>query len=176
MSLEDSNAETVAQLAQLSAQLASDPSTRKEFLRLTKKVRPDVPFAELDIDDRIEAATRASDEKYAKLEKRLEDERITGSVEKARSTLRTRGLGDEEIAEVEKTMMDHGIADHEKAADFHRFMREQAAPTPEVSLDNRAFKGQPLLKDFLADPKGQMQRTAFQILHQMRKPVGQARF
>jgi len=43
MSLEDFSEEE-RELAHLSRQLANDPATRKEFLRLTKKIRPDVPM------------------------------------------------------------------------------------------------------------------------------------
>ena len=47
MSLEDISLEQRDELALLMKNLAEDPATRKEVLRLTKKVRPNLPIPEL---------------------------------------------------------------------------------------------------------------------------------
>ena len=51
MSLEDLSLEQRDELAALAKTLADNPQTRKDFLRLTKTARPDVPIPELDIDE-----------------------------------------------------------------------------------------------------------------------------
>jgi hypothetical protein len=43
-----SNEQTL-ELAALAKQLAENPETRKDFLRLTKKAKPDLPIPELEI-------------------------------------------------------------------------------------------------------------------------------
>jgi hypothetical protein len=51
MSLENVSLEARDELASLSQMLAENPETRKEFLRMTKKVKPDLPIPELDMED-----------------------------------------------------------------------------------------------------------------------------
>ena len=51
MSLEDLSLEQRDELALLAKQLADNPKTRKELLRLTKEVRPDMSIPELEIED-----------------------------------------------------------------------------------------------------------------------------
>ena len=46
MSLEDLSFEARDELALLARQMAEDPATRKDFLRLTKKIKPDMPIPE----------------------------------------------------------------------------------------------------------------------------------
>ena len=46
MSLEDLSLEARDELAALAKKLADSPNTRKEFLRLTKQVNPDMPIPE----------------------------------------------------------------------------------------------------------------------------------
>jgi len=53
MSLENLSLEARDELAQLAQTLAENPDTRKEFLRMTKRVKPDLPIPELDIEDYI---------------------------------------------------------------------------------------------------------------------------
>jgi hypothetical protein len=61
MSLEDMSNEQTLELAALARQLAENPETRKDFLRLTKKAKPDLPIPELEIED---ATTNAVSKAY----------------------------------------------------------------------------------------------------------------
>ena len=47
MSLENLSPEARDELAALAQKLADNPETRKDFLRMTKKVNPDLPIPEL---------------------------------------------------------------------------------------------------------------------------------
>jgi hypothetical protein len=51
MSLENLSLEARDELAALAQTLAENPDTRKDFLRMTRKVKPDLPIPELDIED-----------------------------------------------------------------------------------------------------------------------------
>lgn len=55
MSLEDMSLEAQQELAALAKTLADNPATRKQFLQLTKQVRPDVPIPEIEIEERTNA-------------------------------------------------------------------------------------------------------------------------
>ena len=65
MSLEDMSNEQTLELAALAKQLAENPETRKDFLRLTKKAKPDLPIPELEIED---ATTNAVSKAYERVE------------------------------------------------------------------------------------------------------------
>ena len=56
MSLENLSPQARDELAALAQRLADNPETRKDFLRMTKKVNPDLPIPELEIDDRTSSA------------------------------------------------------------------------------------------------------------------------
>jgi hypothetical protein len=50
--------------------------------------------------------------------------------------LRTKQLAesDADIADIEKLMIEKGIANHETAAEYHSWMKQAAAPTPSQFL------------------------------------------
>ena len=60
MSLENLSIEAQAELAALAKSLAEDPKTRKQFLQLTKQVRPDVPIPEIEIESIFEKFINAT--------------------------------------------------------------------------------------------------------------------
>ena len=51
MSLEDMSFEQRDQLALLMRELSDNPATRKDVLRLTKQIKPDLVIPELDIEN-----------------------------------------------------------------------------------------------------------------------------
>jgi hypothetical protein len=71
MSLENLSLEAQAELAALAKSLAEDPKTRKQFLQLTKQVRPDVPIPEIEIEERTNEALQAVTKRAESLEARL---------------------------------------------------------------------------------------------------------
>jgi hypothetical protein len=68
MSLEDLTPEARDELAILARQLAENPNTRKDFLRLTKKAKPDMPIPELEIEDATNAVVQKANERVERLE------------------------------------------------------------------------------------------------------------
>ena len=73
MSLENLSPDARDELAALAQQLAENPATRKEFLRMTKKVKPDLPIPELEIEDFTKNAMSKSEERVQALEAKLRE-------------------------------------------------------------------------------------------------------
>ena len=130
MSLEDLTPEARDELALLARQLAENPATRRDFLKLTKKAKPDMPIPELEIEESTSNAVQKAEDRVKALEAKLAERDALEELEKRRSKIRSRGLKDEEIAEVEKIMLEKGITQHDSAADYWDWMRQASAPTP----------------------------------------------
>ena len=137
-SLEDMAPEARDELALLARRLAENPATRKEFLRLTKKATPDLPIPELEIEDTVYAATNQAHARVEQLERKLREKDAMEELNRRRQSLVKKGkVSDEsEIEQVEKIMLERGITNHETAADFHKWMNEQAKPTPSAFSRN----------------------------------------
>jgi len=74
MSLEDLTPEARDELALLAKQLAENPKTRKNFLRLTREARPDMPIPEIEIEDRATQVFQQADERVQSLEAKLQQQ------------------------------------------------------------------------------------------------------
>jgi hypothetical protein len=120
MSLEDMSLEQRDELALLMKNLAEDPATRKEVLRLTKKVRPNLPIPELELEDYTERKVNAAEERVMQLEAKLREKDAVDELEKRRAKLKSKGLAqtDEDIQEIEKLMLEQGMTNHETAAQY----------------------------------------------------------
>ena len=119
MSLEDMSFDARDQLAALSQRLSEDPSTRKEFLRLTKRVNPNLPIPELDIEDRAMSLMSQADKRVEQMESKWAERDAIDRLKERRSNLLKSGLvkSESEINEVERVMLDKGITNHESAAE-----------------------------------------------------------
>jgi hypothetical protein len=170
MSLENLSLEQRDELASLAQSLAENPSTRKDFLRMTKKVNPNMPIPELDIEEQTFKALNASDARVQALEAKLREKEAQENLEKRRKTLMQKGLvsSEDEIEAVEKVMLEKKIADHETAAEYHRFMKEAAKPTP-TGYNPSAVRQFDLGK-YWKDPRGAAQQEAMRALADLRKP------
>ena len=132
MSLEDMAFEQRDQMALLMRELSDNPTTRKEILRLTKKVKPDLVIPELEIEEHTSNAVSAAQRRVESLEAQLRERDAIEDLEKRRSKLMKKGLiqDESEIEEVEKVMLEKGITNHEAAAEYWQWMKQSAAPTP----------------------------------------------
>jgi len=174
MSLENYSTEAIEELAALSKRLSEDPTTRKEFLRLTKKVHPDLPVPEIEIEEQVNRRIAAADQKVNDLEQKLRQRDVREELNKRRNALKEKGYvqSDDEILEVEKLMTEKGIANHETAADYWRHMKQAAVPTPGYP--------QPVMSrldvsGFMKNPVGAARETAASALAELRKnpkPIG----
>jgi chromosome segregation ATPase len=132
MSLEDLSTEARDELALLAKQLSENPETRKDFLRQVKKVKPEMPIPELEIEDYTRNAVDKANDRVAQLEAKLRERDAMDELNSRRNKLKAKGLidTDDQIEEVEKVMLEKGITNHEAAAEYWRWMQQSAAPTP----------------------------------------------
>ena len=177
-SLEDLSYEARDELALLARSLAENPETRKDFLRLTKKAKPDLPIPELELEDTVHKASEQSVARVEQLEAKLREKDALEELERRRRSLVKKGKvsDDSEIEQIEKIMLEKGITNHETAADYHKWMREAAAPTPtgynRNVLDQTARS---TLSSFWKNPQSAARDEASKALMELRKnprPVG----
>ena len=136
------------ELAALAKKLSNDPATRKDFLRLVKKHNPAQPIPELDVEDRISALAAPHIQKVAKLEADLLKRDVAGRIEEKRSALREQGYSRDDVAAIEKLMVEKQIPSHDTAASYFKMEKQTATPTPTslqtgvntLPIDRKAIK------------------------------------
>jgi len=170
MSLENVSMEARDELAALAQQLADNPATRKEFLRMTKKVKPDLPIPELDMEDYTHSAVTKSEQRVQALEAKLRERDAIEELQKRRESLMKKGLisSEDEVKDVEKIMLERGITNHETAAEFHQWMKQAAVPTS--SGYNPSAVKQFDLNKYWKNPVNAARDEAANALRDLRKP------
>lgn len=175
MSLEDISLEQRDELAMLMKELAENPATRKEALRLTKKVRPNLPIPELELEDYTEKKVTAAEDRVAQLEAKLKEKESLEELQKRRDKLIKKGLAqsDEDIEQIEKIMLEKKISDHETAAEYFDWMKQAAQPTP-TGYNPSPLKGFDL-NSYWKNPVQGARNEAAKALQELRKntrPIG----
>ena len=170
MSLENVSLEARDELAALAQQLADNPATRKDFLRMTKKVKPDLPLPELDMEDYTHNAVSKSEQRVQALEAKLREKEAIEELQKRRESLMKKGLiaSEDEVKDVEKIMLERGITNHETAAEFHQWMKQAAVPTS--SGYNPSAVKQFDLNKYWKNPVNAARDEAANALRDLRKP------
>ena len=170
MSLENISLEARDELAALAQQLADNPATRKDFLRMTKKVKPDLPIPELDMEDYTHNAVTKSEQRVQALEAKLRERDAIEELQKRRQSLMKKGLiaSEDEVSDVEKIMLERGITNHETAAEFHQWMKQAAVPTS--SGYNPSVVKQFDLNKYWKNPVNAARDEAASALRDLRKP------
>ena len=170
MSLENVSMEARDELAALAQQLADNPATRKDFLRMTKKVKPDLPIPELDMEDYTHNAVNKSEQRVQALEAKLRERDAVEELQKRRQSLMKKGLiaSEDEVKDVEKIMLERGITNHETAAEFHQWMKQAAVPTS--SGYNPSPVKQFDLNKYWKNPVNAARDEAANALRDLRKP------
>jgi hypothetical protein len=175
MSLEDISLEQRDELALLMQELAQNPATRKEALRLTKKVRPNLPIPELELEDYTEQKVSAAEERVLQLEAKLKEKDAREELQKRRDRLIKKGLAqsEEDIESIEKIMLEKKISDHETAAEYFDWMKQAATPTPS-GYNPSPLKGFDL-NNYWKNPVQGARNEAAKALQELRKntrPIG----
>ena len=132
MSLEDMSFEQRDQLALLMRELSDNPATRKDVLRLTKQIKPDLVIPELEIESTTKSYVEKLEQKLMDREAKDREKDALRDLETRRNRLMKKGLvaREEDIEEVEKVMLEKGITNHESAAEYWNWMKQSATPTP----------------------------------------------
>lgn len=141
-------------LAALAKSLAGDPKTRKEFLRLVKQKHPDQPIPELDVEEHIAKVTQPMTEQMEKMQKELLMRDMEKKVEGQRSKLREDGYSAEEIASIEKLMVEKQIPSHETAANYFKMEKTLATPTPSSLATQSGVNRLPIDKTAIKEAGG----------------------
>ena len=170
MSLENLSLEARDELAALAQTLAENPETRKDFLRMTKRVKPDLPIPELDIEDYTHKAVSRSEDRVQALEAKLREKEAMEELQKRRQSLMKKGLisNESEVDDVEKIMLERGITNHETAAEYHQWMKQAAVPTS-TGYNPSAVKQFDLNK-YWKNPAAAARNEAMNALNDLRKP------
>ena len=170
MSLENLSLEARDELAALAQTLAENPDTRKDFLRMTKKVKPDLPIPELDIEDYTNKAVNRSESRVQALEAKLREKEAIEELNNRRQSLMKKGLisNESEVGDVEKIMLERGITNHETAAEYHQWMKQAAVPTS-TGYNPSAVKQFDLNK-YWKNPVSAARNEAMNALNDLRKP------
>jgi hypothetical protein len=170
MSLENLSLEQRDELAGLMQQLADTPETRKDILRLTKKIRPGLNVPELDIEDNTNSALHQMRSENEALKAKFAQREAVENLEKIRRKVVKKGLvSEDEMPEVEKLMLEKRIADHETAAEHYNWMKQAAKPTP-TGYNPSAIRQFDLGK-YWKDPRGAAQQEAVRAFADLRKPT-----
>ena len=171
MSLENLSQDARDELAALAQQLAESPETRKDFLRLTKKMKPEIPIPELDLEDTVSRATKNSEDRIQQLEAKLKQKEAMEELERRRRVIRDKGLAkdEEDVKSIEKIMLDRGITNHETAAEYHNWMKQAAEPTP--SGYNPGVMNKWDLNAYRQNPVAAARNEAAKALADLRKPT-----
>lgn len=170
MSLENLSIDARDELAALAQQLAENPSTRKEFLRMTKKVKPDLPIPELEIEESTNKALSLAEQRVQSLENKLREKDAMDDLQRRRNAIKAKGLvsTEDDIKEVEKIMLDRGITNHETAAEYHQWMKQSATPTP--SGYNPQIIQKMDLNKYWKNPVTAARNEAVNALQELRRP------
>jgi hypothetical protein len=170
MSLENLSLEARDELAALAQTLAENPDTRKDFLRMTRKVKPDLPIPELDIEDYTHRAVTRSEDRVQALEAKLREKEAIEELNSRRQSLMKKGLisNESEVGDVEKIMLERGITNHETAAEYHQWMKQAAVPTS--SGYNPSAVKQFDLNKYWKNPAAAARNEAMNALNDLRKP------
>ena len=170
MSLENLSLEARDELAALAQTLAENPETRKDFLRMTKRVKPDLPIPELDIEDYTHRAVSRSEDRVQALEAKLREKEALEELQNRRQSLMKKGLiaNESEVGDVEKIMLERGITNHETAAEYHQWMKQAAVPTS-TGYNPSAVKQFDLNK-YWKNPVSAARNEAMNALNDLRKP------
>jgi hypothetical protein len=163
--LEDLTPEQRAQL-NLAQLLLSDPETSKQARRLAKKLKPELQFADLDMDDQIKRRDEANAERVKALEEQIRKDKFDREREKAHARMRERNL---DPVAVEKVMTENGIANYDLAAEVLEARSAAAAPTPDDLSPMTLPKGAEGGADLWKDPKGFATNTAYAVLNAFRR-------
>ncbi len=175
MSLENMSLEERDQLALLAKSLADNPATRKELLKLTKQVNPELSIPEIEIEEKIDQRLSQIEQRAIEAENKLREKEAIDDLNKRRRALIEKGIanGDQDIQEIEKVMLEKGITNHEAAAEYWEWMK-QASATQTTSYSPSPLKGFDMGK-YMKNPNTSARDEAFKALNELRnqrRPIG----
>jgi hypothetical protein len=137
---------------------------------MTKKVKPDLPIPELEIEESTNKALSLAEQRVQSLENKLREKDALDDLQRRRNAIKAKGLvnTEDDIKEVEKIMLDRGITNHETAAEYHQWMKQSATPTP--SGYNPQIIQKMDLNKYWKNPVTAARNEAVSALQELRRP------
>jgi len=126
------------------------------------------------MEEAVNKRASAAEDRVQQLEAKLRQREVREELSKRRNSLKEKGYAqsDEEIQEIEKLMTEKGIANHETAADYFRYMKQSAVPTPGYP---QPVMSRMDVKGYMKNPVGAARENAALALAELRKnpkPIG----
>ena len=172
-SLEGITPDVRDELARLMRDLSENPETREAALRLTKKVRPSMSIDAIELKDHMNGQLEQANQRVQLLEQQLRERELKEELGQKRQSLVNRGKVSslEEVAEVEKVMLEKRIADHDTAAEYYSYMKEAAKPTPSSFSSRNVMNetNRDMLSKFWKDPAGAARDEAAKAMMDLRR-------
>ena len=136
----------------------NDPQLNKEAKRLIKRKYPNLAIPDFDLEEKLDARTKAEDDKKAKTESDAKRKTDQDAWDKNRADVRkSYGLTDEGLKDLEKWMEEHAVADHEVAASYrHSKDPKVSEPTYDQQFWNHEKTDN--FKEISADPEAWARR------------------
>lgn len=141
----------------------NDPQLNKEAKRLIKKKYPNLAIPDYDMEEKLDARTRAEDERRAREAQETKSKADREAWNKSRDTVKKEyGLTDEGLTDLEKWMQDHAVADHEVAASYRHSKNPPTSP-----IDDQYWRHdkQDNFKEIASDPEGWARKEILGAIH-----------
>ena len=173
-SLEDLSPDARDELALIARQLAENPATRNDFLRMTKKVKPDITIDTIDLEDRFSAQLQQRDEQVNELRAKLMEKEALETLKERRQSLLEKGKVStkDDIEKVEKIMLEKGINNHETAAEYWAWMNKSQEPTSSQNIyspNDMNQQARDTLSKFWSNSKVAAREEAAKALDEIRR-------
>lgn len=168
----DKEVDGTTELGKLMSKLILDPKTRKDTMRLVKKIEPERSLPEVDAEDAVAAAVAPLQKKIEEMNTERDRERQLSSWEAKREPLRKKGLGDDDIKKVEQFMVDKQIGNHELAYQLMQQNEKPASPRSAFNMPTLPGSGK---KDdpLYTNPRQHMRTTLHSMIDDLKagKPI-----
>ena len=172
-SLEDLSPEARDELALIARQLAENPATRNDFLRMTKKIKPEITIDTIELEDKFEARQQQNNVRIEELQSKLMEKEALETLEKRRQALIKSGKAqsDEDVEKIEKIMLEKGIQNHETAADYWQWMNKASEPTGQAFYNPNVLNetARDTLSKFWKNPQRAARDEAARAMQDLRK-------
>ena len=165
-SLEGLNTDQIETLARLAKTMGDKPETRKQFQQMVKTINPSAHFVELEVDEKVSAAVKATTEELEKMRAERDQEKQITARNNVRQKLMNEGLieSDADFEDVEKVMAEKLIGSHETAARFRANERQLAAPAAEVPGRGGPMYMPQEAKQFFKNPTQTSRKLAHEVV------------
>jgi len=147
--------------------LLNHPELGSQVKRLHKQAFPDAKFADIELEDKITAATDKARKELEALQERVQMQEIAGRRKEQHDKVRAAGLDPDAV---EKVMTDEKISSYDTAI---KYMRAQSASAQPSAASITPIRMPDNLADIQKDPRGWANKTAYEAINELVAKRGQ---